>query len=491
MDADADEETLDPQSWDQARELGHRMVDDMIDYLRDLREQPVWRQMPDEVRARFREPLPVGPLGADRAYADFTDLVLPYATGNAHPRFWGWVCGNGTVLSMFSELLAGAINSSVDGFDDAGTHVEAQVIDWCKTMLGYRPDASGLLVSGCSMANFVGLAVARNTFAGHDVKREGLAERAPLTVYTSVEGHSSLQKAVQLLGLGTSALRRTPVDGSYRIDVAQLEAAIEADRAAGSVPLCIVGNAGTVNTGAIDDLSALADLAERQRMWFHVDGAFGACAALSPQLRPQLAGMERADSLAFDLHKWMYFPYEAGCALVRSDAEHRAAFAYEAAYMAPATRGLSAARSQQFTEYGPQLSRGFRALKIWMGLKEQGIDKFRRLIEQNVAQAQYLAALVEASPDLELLAPVTLNVVCLRYRGSLADDELRLDALNRELLPRLQESGAAVPSHTVLAGRYAVRAAITNHRSRRADFELLVAEVERIGRELEKEAGGR
>jgi glutamate/tyrosine decarboxylase-like PLP-dependent enzyme len=483
------EETLDPESWDELRALGHRMIDDMFSYYETLRDRPVWQPMPQAVRQQFSQPLPAAPEGAGQVYQDFLDNVLPYVTGNTHPRFWGWVCGNGSGIAMLAELLAGAINSSVDGFDDAGTHVESQVIDWCKSMLGWRPEASGLLVSGCSMANFVGLAVARNSLPGANIKVDGLSGGPQLRVYGSTETHSSVQKAVQLLGLGTQGLCKVAVGRDYRVDVGAMEAAIEADRAAGRTPLCIVGNAGTVNTGAIDDLVALAELAKRQELWLHVDGAFGACAALSPSLRPMLAGFDRADSLAFDLHKWMYFPYEAGCVLVRSDSEHRAAFRYDAHYMAPSTRGLSAATSQQFTEYGPQLSRGFRALKVWMGIKEQGIDKFGRLIEQNVAQAQYLASLISAAPELELLADVSLNVVCFRYRGEQeAPSDAALNHLNEELLNLLQESGTAVPSHTVLDGRYAIRVAITNHRSRRSDFDDLVSQVRALGRSLTETA---
>jgi glutamate/tyrosine decarboxylase-like PLP-dependent enzyme len=482
------EETLDPPSWDELRALGHRMVDDMFGYYESLRDLPVWQPMPEHLRARFEQPLPVGPQPPDEVYRDFLDTVLPYVTGNTHPRFWGWVSGNGSGMTMLAELLAAAVNCSVDGLDDAGTKVEGQVIQWCKQMLGYRPAASGILVSGCSMANLVALAVARNTVDG--VKRNGVPAGSRLTVYASTQVHSSVQKAVQLLGLGTRALRTVPVDAEYRVDPAAMEQAIEADRAASHTPLAIVGNAGTVNTGAVDDLVALAELAERQRLWFHVDGAFGACLAISPRLRALVAGLDRADSVAFDLHKWMYFPYEAGCVLVRSDAEHRAAFRYDAPYLAPSSRGLAAERSQQFHEYGPQLSRGFRALKIWMGIKEQGIDKFARLIEQNVEQARFLAELVREAPELELLAPVSTNVVCFRYRGAppLPADEL--NPLNTELLHRLQESGAAVPSHTMLGGRFAIRVANTNHRSRRADFAALVAEVESLGRELAKEVTG-
>jgi glutamate/tyrosine decarboxylase-like PLP-dependent enzyme len=388
-------------------------------------------------------------------------------------------------MSVLAEMLAAAMNTSVDGFDDAGTLVEAQVIEWCKAMLGYRPEASGILLSGGSMANLVGLCVARNSMPGTNIKSEGLYGAGRLTVYTSAEAHSSIQKAVQVLGLGTRGLRKVPVDGTYRIDIRALDQAIEADLAAGCVPLCIVGNAGTVNTGAIDDLVALAGLAERYGVWFHVDGAFGACAAISPDLRPALDGLERADSLAFDLHKWMYFAYEAGCLLVRSDADHHAAFRYHASYMNPSDRGVSAARGQQFTEYGIQLTRGFRALKIWMGIKEQGIDKFRRLVEQNVRQARYLAGRVEASPVLETMAPVPLNIVCFRFRGDRGLSDASLNVLNEELLNQLQESGIAVPSYTVLGGRYVLRVAIVNHRSRQDDFDLLVREVEALGRKLQ------
>jgi aromatic-L-amino-acid/L-tryptophan decarboxylase len=472
------EETLDPPDWTELRALGHRMVDDMFDWMDALRDGPVWRPMPDDVRERFAGGPPEEGAGPQAAYRDFRELVLPYVTGNAHPRFWGWVCGNGTGGAMLAEMLAAGVNSSVDGFDDAGTQVETQVIDWCTEMVGYRPGASGLLLSGCSMANFVGLAVARNSLPG--VKEHGVP--AGLRVYASAQGHSSVRRAVQLLGLGTEALRTLPAGPDGGVDVTAVDAAIRADRAAGLRPMAVVGTAGTVNTGALDDLAGLADVAARHGTWFHVDGAFGALAALSPRLRPLVAGMERADSLAFDLHKWMYFPYEAGVALVRSDSAHREAFRYAAAYMTPATGGLSAARGRQFTEYGPQLSRGFRALKIWMGIKEHGVAAYRRLIEQNVEQAQYLAGLVRDSAELELLAPVPLNVVCLRYRGTVADADL--DALNRALLVRLQESGVAVPSHTELDGRYALRVSVTNHRSRREDFDLLVDAVTGLGREL-------
>jgi glutamate/tyrosine decarboxylase-like PLP-dependent enzyme len=350
-------------------------------------------------------------------------------------------------------------------------------------MLGYPMEASGLLVSGGSMANLVGLTVARNTMSGFDIRREGLgAAQKPMTFYGSVETHSSNQKAVELLGLGSAALRQIPVNAEFQIVLPALEAAVSKDRRDGFHPICVIGNAGTVNTGAIDDLKALADFSEGEDLWFHIDGAFGALAALSPELRPLLSGLERADSLAFDLHKWMYMPFEIGCVLVRNQANHRRAFLMSAEYLTHAERGL-AGGPLWFSEYGPQLSRGFRALKAWMSIKEHGIKKYGRLIKQNVDQARYLAELVDDSPDLERLAPVPLNIVCFRFKANRLDDA-SLNQLNQELLIQLHETGIAVPSHTTLGGKYALRVAITNHRSRREDFDVLVRQAIILGEGL-------
>jgi aromatic-L-amino-acid decarboxylase len=482
------EESLDPEDWDELRALGHRMVDDLLDYLRTVRERPVWRPIPPELRARFRVPVPRAPEGAERAYQDFRDHVLPHPMGNIHPRFWGWVIGTGTPLGALAEMLAAGMNPNMGGGDHVPNQVEAQVLDWCKEMLGYPLAASGLLVSGGSMANLVGLAVARHARAGFDVRQKGVRDAAgPLTVYGSVETHSSVRKAVELLGLGGEALRLAPVTDEFEIDLAALERMIAEDRLAGCRPICVVGNAGTVNTGALDDLGALAALCERERLWFHVDGAFGALAALVPEYRRRLAPMARADSLAFDLHKWMYVPFEVGCTLVRDAETHRRAFSLTPDYLAHAERGL-AAGDLWFTDYGVQLTRGFRALKVWMSLKEHGLDKYGRLIGQNIEQARYLAGLVREAPDLELMAPVPLNIVCFRYRATGRGDAA-LDGLNQELLIQLHEQGIAVPSNALLGGRFALRVAIVNHRSRLDDFDLLVREVRRIGAELAARGG--
>ena len=426
-------------------------------------------------------PLPHEPQGAAATYEDFQRDVLPYHMGTPHPRFWGWVISPGTPMGMLAEMLAAGINPNMGGAAHVSINVERQVIDWCKEMLGYPAEASGLLVSGGSMANLVGLTVARNSLAGEDIRKNGVPAQR-LMLYCSTETHSSVQKDVELLGLGSDSIHFIPVNDAYQIDVDALEAAIAADRAAGLRPWCIVGNAATTNTASFDDLNRLADIAEREKLWYHVDGAFGALTALAPDLRTLSAGMERADSLAFDLHKWFYAPFEVGCTLVRNKALHLNAFTLTPSYLAHGTRGISG-EAEWFGDYGVQLTRSFRALKVWMMMKSEGIDKFGRLIQQNVDQAHYLESLVEVAPELELLAPVALNVVCFRFRADELD-EAALNHLNDELLIRLQISGAAVVTGTMLQGKRAIRMCNVNHRSRREDFDLLVREVIRTGTEL-------
>jgi aromatic-L-amino-acid decarboxylase len=483
MNVHTPHETLDPEDWGKMRALAHRMVDDALTYLETVRERPVWQPVPQAVAARLKVPAPREPAGAEAAYQDFLENVFPYPMGNIHPRFWAWYMGSGTVFGALADFMAAIMNPNLGGGNHAANLVELQVTHWIKEILGFPADASGLLVSGGSMANFVGLAVARNAKAASDVRQLGVrAEPEPLTVYASTEIHSCNQKAVELLGLGTNSLRKIPVSQDFTIDLAQLEAALQADRAAGFRPICIIGSAGTINTGAVDDLAALADLCQREQLWFHVDGAIGAVGVLAESVRPRLRGIERADSVALDLHKWMHIPFEAGCVVVRHADAHRRTFALTPEYLAREAHGL-ASGDLWFTDYGLQLSRQFRALKVWMSIKEHGLDRFGRMISRNVEQAHYLGQLVEAEPDLELMAPIGLDIICFRFNpGGLEDNAL--DALNKEILMQLQERGIAAPSYTTLHGRYCLRVAIANHRSQPEDFDLLAREVVRLGGEL-------
>jgi aromatic-L-amino-acid/L-tryptophan decarboxylase len=474
------EESLDPDSWADFKTHGHRVLDELLEWLRTLRERPTWQPVPGEVRAALTQPVPAEGQGLDAAWDDFRRQVLPYPWGNVHPRFWGWVNGTGTPSAALAELATAVINTNAGGGHQAAPYVERQVIEWCKSMLGFPAGASGVLVTGGSVANLVALAAARDAADPEIVERGVALGSAPLVMYASSETHNSVDKAVRLLGLGQQNLRKIPVAADFRIELASLARAIAEDRAAGRRPCCIIGNAGTVNTGAIDDLGALADLAERERLWFHVDGAFGALAALSDTLRPLVAAQARADSLAFDLHKWMYLPYDVGCVLVKDPEAHRRPFATRASYLARLERG-AAPNDHDPGSLGPELSREFRGLKVWLLLKEHGVAKFARLIEQNVAQAKHLAGLVHRHSELELLAPVPLNIVCLRYARGKPE---QLDAVNREVLMRVQERGIAVPSGTVLNGKFAIRVALTNHRTVLADLDLFAEHVVAIGREV-------
>ena len=491
------EETLDPatpEEWAGFRTLGHRMIDDMLGYLASLREQPAWRDMPRGVRetlgSPIPRPLPRAGIGAEAAYAEFVENVLPYPNGNRHPRFWGWVMGAGTPLGMMADMLAAGMNANVGGFDQSPKLVEQQVIAWLAELMG-MPGSSGVLVNGGTMASTIGLAVARFAKArelGLDSRADGMqswpgeAVRPPLVFYGSSETHGWARKAAELVGLGSRSFRRVPVNADYEVDVGAMQRMIAEDREAGLMPFCVIGTAGTVNTGASDDLTALANLAAAENLWFHIDGAFGALSFLSETLRPQVAGLERADSIGFDLHKWGSLPIECACVLVRDSEAHTAAFASPASYLAATTRGVIAG-GLPFSDRAPELTRSFKALKVWLSLKADGVDKLVRIIEQNVAQTRHLVALIEAHEDLELLAPAPLNIACFRYAPRGLDDTA-LNDLNAELLLRLQESGIAVPSGTVLGGRYAIRVANVNHRTRREDLDILVEAVVRIGAEL-------
>jgi aromatic-L-amino-acid/L-tryptophan decarboxylase len=329
----------------------------------------------------------------------------------------------------------------------------------------------------------VGLTVARNVMAGVDVRVEGVTSLPqPLRFYASDQAHSAHQKSLEGLGLGSRSLRIVPTGADLRMDVASLTRMIAEDRAAGLRPACVIATAGSTNTGAIDDLLAIRTLCKLEGLWFHVDGCIGALIRIAPENKHLVDGIEAADSLALDPHKWLQTPFECGCALVRDGAAHRAAFTLHGDYLQVQTRGIAA--GEFLADYGYELSRGFKALKLWMSLMEQGVAKFGALIDQHIAMGRYLAEAVEAEPELELIAPAVINIACFRYRGrGGAEDSLK--ALNTEIMLRIQESGVAVPTDTTVHGKHCLRAAINNHRTMRADLDMLVAEVLRWGRQLQ------
>lgn len=476
--------TLDPDDWESLRALGHRMLDDMLDHLATLRQQPAWQPVPAGVQAALQQPLPTSPEPAAAVYEEFLTNVLPYTSGNRHPRAWGWVRGNGTPLAMLADMLASGINAHLGGGQQAPTLVEEQVLTWMKELMGMPANSSGVLTSGGTMANLLGLAVARHAKAGFDLREEGLQGAHPrLLVYCSAETHMWAQKSMELLGLGNRALRQITIDSNSRVELSALSRQIKADRTAGFRPIAVLGNAGTVNTGAIDDLVGLARICRQEDLWFHVDGAFGALLRLSSRYAPLLQGMELADSLAFDLHKWMYLPFDIGCVIIRDKEAHTAAFATPASYLEESDRGMLAG-GMAFSDRGIELTRNFKALKLWMSLKTHGVETYAALIDQNMDQAAHLAELVEADRELELLAPCAMNIVCFRFRPAGSPAGESLNDLNRELVLRLQESGQYVVSGTVLDGNYAIRVANTNHRSRMEDFDALAKDVVLTGRRI-------
>ena len=353
---------------------------------------------------------------------------------------------------------------------------------WLRDMVGMPATAAGTLVSGGSAANLVGLTVARNAMAGIDVREDGVAAiPVPLRFYASDQVHSCHRKAVEALGLGNRALRRISTDAAFRIDLAALRAAIAEDRASGLHPACIIANAGSVNTGAIDDIAALAELAAAEGLWLHVDGCIGALLAIAPANAHLVAGIFRADSLALDPHKWLHAPFGVGCAMIRDGGLLQKSYATMPEYLEAAPRGL--ASGPWLHESGPETSRSFRALKVWMMLKEHGLARFGHLIDQNIAQARHLADRVREHPRLAFCAPQVINIVCFRYDpGRLGEASLR--ALNVEIMLRLQESGIAAISDTTLKGTHSLRVAICNHRTRFEDLDLLADEVARLGNEI-------
>lgn len=469
--------TLDPEDWDAFRAAANAMLDAAIEKLRSADKGRVWTPTPDALKASLEHDLPAQP---SDLYAITNQLIefLPYSVGNTHPRFFGWVHGAGSPGNLIAEIAASALNANCGGRDHVGIYVERQVVDWCTALFAFPQSSSGLIVSGTSMATIIAAKTARDRTLDYTSRQQGVSG-SRLVGYTSAEAHACLARAFDMIGLGTNALRKVAVTPDFQIDLNDLRCQVARDRADGLQPFFLAGTAGTVNTGAIDDLSALAKFATDEQLWFHVDGAFGACASTAPSLAPRLRGIELADSLAFDFHKWMHVNYDAGCVLIRDAAAHRKAFANRPDYLAADGQALAGGEPWP-VDFGPELSRGFRALKVWAHLQEHGTEKIGEAIARNCEQAAHLGVLVDAHPNFELLTPVTLNICCFRYvRPGLSESEL--DRLNENMIAKIQLDGTAAPSSTRINGHLAIRVNITNHRTRIEDVELLLDALADIG----------
>jgi glutamate/tyrosine decarboxylase-like PLP-dependent enzyme len=454
------------------------MLDDMLSYVEHIRERPVWKPIPADSRSAFEESLPKTPTALADVYQTFQQHILPHAIGNTHPGFMGWVHGGGNLAGALGEMLAAFLNANLGGRDHIPIQVERQILAWSVQMFGFPATASGLFVTGTSMANFIGVTLAIRKRLGLTLRQTGITSAGKsLIAYTSASAHQCIAQAFELSGLGSNALRLLPLNDRWQLDLHALNHAIDQDRRNGFEPFLIIGTAGSVDVGAIDDLDALADIAAREQMTFHVDGAFGALAILSSAIAPKLKGIERADSIGYDFHKWAQVPYDAGFILVRDGQAHLDAFSSPVNYLARETRGM-AAGSPWPCDYGPDLSRGFKALKTWFTFQVYGSDRLGQMVQATCQLAQYLAACIEQTDDLELLAPVALNIVCFRYRCA------NPDQVNADIVIALQESGLVAPSSTRIHGQFAIRAAIVNHRTEPRDIDMLISATLRYGNAL-------
>ena len=467
---------LDPEEF---RALGHRLVDDVAGLLERLPELPVTTgERPAEVRAVLGgSSLPEHGSPPDGLLREATDLLFEHSLFTGHPRFLGYVIGAGAPLAALADLLAAAVNPNLGGYplSPVATEIERQTVQWIAELIGYRPDCGGLLVSGGNMANFIGVLAARRAQAPWDVRAEGMSD-GRLRMYCSAETHTWVQKAADMFGLGTEALRWIPTDATLRMDVAELRNAVAADRSEALLPFLVVATGGSVSTGAVDPLREIAAFCREEDLWLHVDGAYGAFAAAAPSAPDDLRALAEADSIALDPHQWLYMPAEAGCALVRSDADLLATFDYTPPYY------RLDADEVHYYKRGPQNSRGFRALKVWLSLRHLGREGYAELIERDIQLARELRDLVDAAASLEN-GPGGLSITTFRYVHDGASEE-ELNELNLEILDRLQKSGEAFISNAVVDGTYWLRACVMNFRTTRADLEALVAIVERLGAEL-------
>ncbi|MGA8037769.1 MAG: aspartate aminotransferase family protein [Candidatus Acidiferrales bacterium] len=469
------------------RALGYQLVDRIAGFLDSLPERPVTLgESPLDVRRALQAERPLPQRGADPALVlnHAADLLFEHSLFNGHPRFWGYITSSAAPIGALGDLLAAAVNPNVGAWllSPMASEIEAQTIRWIAEMMGYPSDCAGLFVSGGNMANLVCFLAARQAKAGWNVRTVGM-NHSRLRVYCSKETHTWIQKAADISGLGTDAIRWVPTDRELQMNIVALKKQISSDLEEGEKPFLVVGTAGSVSTGAIDPLPELAAICREFNLWFHVDGAYGGLAAVLPDAPDAFAGLREADSVAVDPHKWLYAPLEAGCALVRNPEHLRDAFAYHPPYYHFGTEAIN------YFDFGPQNSRGFRALKVWLALQQVGRDGYVQMLSDDIRLSRELFKRILKHPTLEALTQ-SLSITTFRYVPTdldLAGEEVGryLDELNRELLTRLQNGGEVYLSNAVIDGKFALRACIVNFRTSLADVEALLPLVVQIGKDVD------
>ena len=476
--------SLDPDDWSKQRALGHEMLDDMMTRLETIRDHDFHWPSEKEVK-ELMLPLPEKGTGERETYQIFKENILNFSLTHIKPNFWGVVAGTGSPYGMLVEMLVGGVNNLMAAKPGIGGYIHEQVIEWIKELLEYPAEAGGILVNGGSEANFTALAVARNAKAARDMKKEGVhGQPQRMVLYCSDQAHECIERSVELLGLGNEALRWIPTNNDHSMNLNKLIKQIKQDRYSGYHPFCVIGTAGTTNNGAFDDFKALREIANQENMWFHVDGAFGSWLKLSVTHKHLSDGIELADSLAVDLHKWISMPYGIGCTLVRDKKAHFKTFVYghEAEYI-KSGQDLGDDQITSPHNLALALSRNNLNLKAYMLLRAYGREMYSGLVQQNLDQIKYFSGLIEANSSLELMAPVISNVVCFRYNpGGLGKEYL--DSLNQGILQKIWEINFWIISDTHVKDQYMLRVCNVNNRTTKSDFDELVSDILRIGEQL-------
>jgi len=480
--------------WDpkRTREFGEHALDLWTELLERLRELPVRRrETRQQVREAVLRPVPEEPLPMEELVDYLRGVIFRHSMYPGHPGFMAYISGAGTVPGAAADLLAAALNQNVGGWrlSPAATEIEQHLTRWLASEMGLPEGSGGVLTSGGAMANFIGLKVARDRAIGPRARENGVRGAPPMRIYTSEDAHDTNDRAADMLGIGETSIRHIATDDEFRVRVDALRSAIEEDEAAGIRPVAVIAVAGTTATGAIDPLAEIAEICAERGLWFHVDGAYGAPAAMVPALRPRFAGMERADSLSIDPHKWLYTPHSGGCVLMREVEQLHDAFRLHPTY----TREDKsiAGTGDDLYEFGPQFSRGFQGLKVWLSLLAHGRAAYIRRIGHDVELAKYLHRRVEERPEFEPMAPTVLSIACFRYvppdLPAGGSREQYLDALNERLMIELQLDGRVFPSNAVLRGRFALRACIVNFRTEAEEMDLLLDAAAELGARLDRE----